>query len=152
MGGSNLIWLWTVFLFVCTAHVAYIDIRTRCIPNRVLGGYASGMLVLFGCSPGLFGHGWCTALATLLVMGCLFIVYTIGSSYIGGGDIKYTMLLSLALGWSGTLYMLAVASWLAILVAFVRRIVARVGVGEPMPFAPFLGCSTMVIWLWQHYS
>jgi leader peptidase (prepilin peptidase)/N-methyltransferase len=84
----------------------------------------------------------------LLVLVIGIVVFAIGSSYIGGGDIKYTIVLSLVLGLSGTLYMLVLASWLALLAIVVRRLVWLVRVGEPIPFAPYMSVSTLVVWLW----
>jgi leader peptidase (prepilin peptidase)/N-methyltransferase len=142
-----LFWLWTIYLFVCTGHVAYLDIRTQCIPNRYLGGYAIGLLALIGYTPSARGHWWSILVATLLVMVVGSIVYLVASTYLGGGDIKYAMVLSLALGLSGTLYMFVLASWLALIAVIVRRVGWQVRVGEPLAFAPYMSLSAMLVWL-----
>lgn len=141
-------WLWTVYLFLFTGHVAYIDIRTRCIPNKIVGGYGSGMLVFVGCAPGFQEHWLSTALATLLVIICGIFVYMVCAAYIGAGDIKYTMVLSLALGGSGTLHMLVIASWLALVALGLRRLIWRISVRESLAFAPYISLSTLLVWLW----
>lgn len=141
-------WLWTIYLCIFTGHVAYIDIRTRTIPNLYIGGYGSGMIVLAGCTPMVGNHWWPIVSATLLVMIGGVLVYKVGSSWIGGGDIKYIMVLSLALGFSGTLFMVMLASWLAVLATLVRMSIWRIRFNEPMPFAPYLGFSALLVWFW----
>lgn len=141
-------WIWTAYLFLFTGHVAYMDIRTRSIPNTLLGGYGSGMLVLAGCAPDVGAHWLSIASATLLVMVIGFAVYAISSSAIGGGDIKYMIVLSIALGGSGTLLVFLCACVLATIAIVIRWLMWRIRFGESIALAPYLSICAMLIWLW----
>ena len=94
-------WLW---LAVVGLLLAFVDLRTRLLPNRVLLPGAVGALVLLTVAAAAEG-GWPdlgrAVLAGAASFGALLVLALIAPSGMGMGDVKLAGLLGLYLGWLG---------------------------------------------------
>ena len=134
--------------------IAWIDLRSHRIPNRLSAALASGLVIT-----SLLGNG---AIATparsaLGLAGALLLIYLLIPGSIGAGDIK----LAFSVGWfsypSPLLLTMAIACATGLIFGLSQGAIGAIRgqttlfgrpsiFGRPIPFAPFLllaGLSTM---------
>jgi leader peptidase (prepilin peptidase)/N-methyltransferase len=84
------------------------------------------------------------ASASLLWLGVIFEFFTDREGF-GLGDVKLAGVLGVFLGWSGALWVLFYAAWIAILCEFCRWIFLRRFRGRrPFPLAPYVLLGTLL--------
>lgn len=90
---------------VASAWLALTDLRTRRIPNRVLGAASVGVAacgavsVIAGAHPGRLA--WAAAAAALYGVAALTLWRYAPGGSLGGGDVKLAPLVGFAAGWAG---------------------------------------------------
>ena len=130
------------------------DLRTKRIPNRLLGAMlAAWLLVLV---PQLFLQ---TEQALLLLLdgaigfllggGLFLIVYLVSRKGLGGGDVKLMAVSGLYLGFTGTLPAMLYGAVLAAVTGIVLILIKKVGRRDTIPMAPFLYVGMVLTMLIQ---
>ncbi len=152
-------WSWwlvpVLFLIVVLLVVAAVDFEHYLIPNRIVFPSLGAAAVLVAVAavgahrPGSLGTASVGAVAFWLV---LFVLHLVNPAGMGFGDVKFSLLLGLYLGWAagtypGALYLVLLALLVASLSGSVVGVVLliRRGRGAHYPFGPWLGLGTLVV-------
>lgn len=124
--------------------VAWTDLRTRRVPNWVIG---PAMLLAAGAAPWTVGVP--AALLGALTTGAplIFARWLGGAHYMGMGDIKLATWLGLALGWPLALWGLMLGLGLTCLAGLAGIVLQRFTRRSKLPFGPFLavGCLPLIV-------
>lgn len=137
------------WLAAAGVQLAAIDFKTRTLPTRLI--WLTGILLasLFGLAAALHHDAYSLIrsaagmLALLTFYGALYFLRPGG---LGGGDLRLSGLLGLALGWTGWTAVLTgtLLGWLA---AAIALLVLRIGRGSDasheIPLGPFLITGTL---------
>jgi len=86
-----------------------------------------------------------SALGALVGGGLFMLVYIISRKGVGGGDVKLMTVAGLYLGLNGVLPSILYASILTGVVGGVLILTKRMGRKDPLPFAPFLYVSFIIV-------
>lgn len=124
--------------------LSLIDWRTHRLPNRHLFACFScllGLQTLLSCGRGDFSKSHEAIKVAFLCLGVFVILYMVSRGQLGMGDVKYSFVLGLVVGWTnpdGWLLFI----WLSFIFAtlwsvwkFFRR---EIQFGSHLAFAPFL--------------
>jgi leader peptidase (prepilin peptidase)/N-methyltransferase len=138
--------LWLVPVLVLSAMV---DARTFLIPKRVVWvGFAVGLALIALVStvrghPGLIVQALIGSAAYFIV---LFLTNLVNPNGMGFGDVRFSVVLGLYLGWLDLrlpIWGLLLASLLGIVFGLVRRATAATDAGKAFPFGPGLAVGTL---------
>lgn len=128
-------WLLYPYYLASLAAIAWVDLRERRIPNRIV---CPAILVALGAAIGR--PGWQTSLAGGVAMAALlWLPAWIAKLRPGSGDVKLGLLIGLVLGLSWALYgAVVVAFGGALLAGLVGILLKRWDRRSMLPFGPFL--------------
>jgi len=139
----------TVMLITFSFMAMLIDLRKRCIPNRLVFGMFTGWLLLM--VPKLLsdiqtGVPILTdSVIGLLIGGGIFLsVYLLSRRGLGGGDVKFMAVAGLYLGFGGTLPAILYGTVLAALSGLILIALKRIKRKDTIPLAPFLFAGIMI--------
>ncbi|MFN8487660.1 MAG: A24 family peptidase [Caldilineaceae bacterium] len=138
MNVAMLSWLmrfWYAAALLAFGYCAYVDWRTRRIPNRVTYPFLAGSLLLTWIA-----GQWPMALwGGLLAGGVLLVPRLIaGPTKAGMGDVKLSALGGLLVGPQGAIYALLVAFGAALLLLLPLLWTKRLRWQQAVPFGPYL--------------
>ncbi|MCH3950351.1 MAG: A24 family peptidase [Acidaminococcus sp.] len=136
--------LFFLYFFVsCLLITIWLDWQEQYIYDCILGVLLAGGLVraiYFGSLP--------QALLGALVLGILMGgIYLAARGGMGLGDVKLCAVLSIWIGVEGGLWCLFLSSLFGILGAGILHLVRHRSLKEPLPYAPFLCGSALVVYL-----
>lgn len=132
--------------------VAAVDLEHQIIPNRlVLAGllWSAAWRGLAAVFPGSGGPGWADGvLGAAVLLALMGVIAAASRGGMGGGDVKFSAVMGMALGWRLGL--------LALMLAFVAgggaglalMALGRKGRRDHMAFGPFLAAATWAVLLW----
>jgi len=139
----------TIMLITFSFMAMLVDIRKRCIPNKLVLGMFTGWLLL--TAPKLFldtqaGIPILTdSVIGLLIGGGVFLsVYLLSRRGLGGGDVKFMATAGLYLGFAGTLPAILYGTVLAALSGLILIALKRIKRKDTIPLAPFLFAGIMI--------
>jgi leader peptidase (prepilin peptidase)/N-methyltransferase len=150
-----LAWLGPAYLLLMTLPLAFIDIRQRRLPNKiVLPGLA---ITLVGQVLAVFAGAQWQQLAVAWVTATLVFALAAVANYFGAlgmGDVKLMALMTASLAWFGwqhPLLAFAVAFCLATLVVLFLFVARRVKLGSTLALGPYLlagfaAAATGLVW------
>lgn len=120
---------------------AFIDIRTRRIPDRLVLAAATAGLLLMSVDS---GKSWIDSLAGGLVSGVvMLIIRMITRNGLGLGDVKLLGCTGIYLGLEGALSSMVVAVVLSGIFSLVLICIKRENRKSEIPFAPFILAGTL---------
>lgn len=135
-----------LYLFYTTvlAYVSWTDIRTRRIPNVVIGPAALVALIAMHWTLGERSAllGAVLAPAPLIVARMLM-----GGSQVGIGDIKLAIFIGLILGFPLALWSIVLALVLSLVVGFGGMLRGAYTLRSKLPFGPFLAIGAVPLLL-----
>jgi len=139
----------TVMLITFSFTAMLIDIKKRCIPNRLVFGMFTGWLFLMAPKLLLDTQAGIPILTDsvvgLLVGGGVFLsVYLLSRRGLGGGDVKFMAVAGLFLGLGGTLPVILYGTVLAALSGLILIALKRIKRKDAIPLAPFLFAGIMI--------
>lgn len=124
--------------------LAAIDWRTRRLPTRLIwpsGGVLAGLFLVAAVIDDAWGPLWRSAAAMLVLFAFYGMLYVVRPGELGGGDLRLSAVLGLALGWAGW-PAVAAGTMLGWLAAAVGLIALRIRFGgkapHDLPLGPFL--------------
>lgn len=123
------------------AAAAFIDIRTRRIPDRlVLAATAAGLFFLFAGQ----GRGWPDGLLGGFTAGLvMLLVHRITRNGLGLGDVKLFGCTGIYLGLEGVLSAMVTAVVLSGVYSIILICISRDNKKREIPFAPFILAGTL---------
>ncbi|HWR61221.1 MAG TPA: A24 family peptidase [Clostridia bacterium] len=123
------------------AAAAFIDIRTRRIPDRlVLAATAAGLFFLFAGQ----GRGWPDGLLGGFTAGLvMLLVHRITGDGLGLGDVKLFGCTGIYLGLEGVLSAMVTAVVLSGVYSVILVCISRDNKKREIPFAPFILAGTL---------
>lgn len=138
-------WQWGISLqtlVYCILSLALLiavgtDISRREIPDQISLG-AAALLALIA----LFSRNWGGLLGGVILFAALLLIAVASRGGMGGGDIKLSLAIGLALGWKLGIVALIVAFFSGSLLAVV--LLLRGQRGRAVPFGPFLALGAWV--------
>ncbi len=122
------------------AWVSLWDLRIRTIPNC---GLLYGFLT-FGLLAILRGDGWQAMAGGGMTAGIGFLLWRFTSGF-GGGDMKYWMMLGVALGPWGAFWTLALAAFAVLSWGVLSGDWHKRGSHAPLPLGPWLAAASVVV-------
>ncbi|MFN8440459.1 MAG: A24 family peptidase [Caldilineaceae bacterium] len=133
-----LLYGWYGIAIVIFAYCAWVDARTRRIPNQAT---YPALLISLGVT--FLAGQWPDALWGMLLAGLVFFVPRLigGAKKAGMGDVKLAMIGGLLLGWSDSIYAVLLALFLALLIQLPRLIGKRLRWSDTIPFGPYLALA-----------
>lgn len=126
--------------------VSLIDLDYQIIPNKLVAfGFVTGIPINL-----IFGRiTWMEMLCGLLVGGgFLLLIALLSRGGMGGGDVKFTAMLGIYLGWQYTLETVFLASLFGAFVGIGLILTKGATRKTPIPFGPFLALSAYILCLW----
>ena len=130
-------------LLAVLAALAAIDLRSRVLPNRIVG---PALIAVLAWQLGFFGDRWAEWIAAGLGAGLLLLLPSlVRPGAIGMGDVKLAVLLGTALG-GDVISALTIGCLAAVPVAVVLLLRNRTG-GATMAYGPFLALGAAVVLL-----
>lgn len=144
--GVNWFGLKTLVLVSLLIPAAFIDLKWQIIPNKlILLGIIAGVFVIVPqgyisvvlAAKGLFGG--------LLLMLVMFIL-SLGR--LGGGDIKFTALIGLFVGWGQVLLVIIFAYLFGGLTSLFLLVTRQKKFSDPLPMGPFISLATLTTVFW----
>ncbi|WP_312408770.1 prepilin peptidase [Rhizobium sp.] len=145
--------LLAVELLVCTAVIIYIDFRYMIIPDAINLALLTGGIVLW--APEGFTAIGVACLTGAAVFGFVWLLRRIhsratGRIGLGMGDVKLIGVAAIWLPFAVFPAFLFSASFLALVFA-ITTVGSRARLHRRIPFGPFLACSLVVTWAFQHH-
>lgn len=119
------------------------DISHREIPDSISLGASALLLVL-----ALAGRNWPALVGGVLLFSILFLIAVASRGGMGGGDIKLSLAIGLALGWQLGLVALFLAFLAGGLLATVLMLFRRAKGKAEVPFGPFLASGAVLAMFW----
>lgn len=109
------------------------DISHREIPDQISLGASAVLLIL-----ALLGRNWSALAGGVTLFGLLYLIALASRGGMGGGDIKLSLAIGLALGWRLGLVAIFLAFLVGGIIALVFMVFRRVAGKAQVPFGPFL--------------
>ena len=141
--------LWTAMLLTFSFMAMLVDIRKRCIPNKLVLGMFTGWLLL--TAPKLLLDTQAgipiltdSVIGALIGGGVFLSVYLLSRRGLGGGDVKFMAAAGLYLGFGGTLPAILYGTVLAALSGLILIALKRIKRKDTIPLAPFLFAGIMI--------
>lgn len=152
-------WVWQIsfqafsYLILIFALIVAVgtDLLHREIPDEISLGASALIFIL-----SLISRNWASLLGGVLLFSLLFLIALASRGGMGGGDIKLSLAIGLALGWRLGLVALFIAFFtggiLAVIMMFFRKTAGKAQV----PFGPFLAFGAVAAmflgeWIIQGY-
>jgi len=139
----------SIMLITFSFMAMLIDIRKRCIPNKLVLGMFTGWLLLMASKllpDTQAGIPILTdSVVGMLIAGGVFMsVYLLSRRGLGGGDVKFMAVAGLYLGLDGTLPAILYGTVLAALSGLILIALKRIKRKDTIPLAPFLFAGIMI--------
>lgn len=149
--------------------VAVYDLRHFIIPDELVISLTVLALMASGYRVGIGTDDWSTVAFDLgaAVLGAAFFYllwHVSKGTWIGFGDVKLAFPLGLIVGASGVFSLIVFSFWVGAIVGLVLLILQRLAqrgkfrlrfwrrqltMKSAVPFAPFLICGFLLVWLWE---
>ena len=129
--------------------ISISDIKTMLIPNKVLVFFLIVFSITRFISP--LDPWWDSLIGAAVGFGILLVIAIISKGGMGGGDIKLFGVLGLALGLSGTLLTLFLASFIGAAAGIVGLLTKKVKKGQPVPFGPFIAMGALLSFFFHEH-
>lgn len=129
--------------YIVSSFLIYFDCKRYIVPNELVGVLLL-FVVLFGLINGTLNfHGFIVAFGLLMFF---FLLYLLKFGYVGGGDIKYLLVVSIYLEPLGFAYFLVICGFVQILfLVFYKRIKKR-------RFAPMVPAMVLSVLIYEILS
>jgi leader peptidase (prepilin peptidase) / N-methyltransferase len=136
--------------------LSFIDLDHKLLPDRIVFPASGAFIVLFGIAA-VLGPGigtWPRSLATgLAALGALLVVHLISPAGMAFGDVKFSFMLGMALGyldrgWPRVMAGFLMAFILGSVVGVGLMIVGKAGRKTQIPFGPFLAAGALIGIFW----
>lgn len=141
----------SIFLFILFSILVVIfmsDLQYLIIPNTVvIPGIFLVLVYKFLYSPQSLITAIITALGAFLFLYFLYLV-TRGRG-MGFGDVKFSLLMGLLLGFPEIVIAFYIAFLTGAFVSLILLLLGRVHFGQQIPFGPFLVLATIITYLWR---
>lgn len=145
--------LWLVAVTLMAALFVY-DLRWGFLPNKfmlplaIVAALISILNNIFIHEIPLQNYMIDTLLAMIPVAGIYGAIYILSNKkWIGGGDVKFGIIVGLLLSWQGALAVLFISNVLGSLVMLPLLLAKKVRIESQIPFGPFLIFATFAIFL-----
>jgi leader peptidase (prepilin peptidase) / N-methyltransferase len=140
-------WQMVASLFFCSVFIVLlvIDLEQGILPNRII--YPSVIIALIASifvDPGIV----MAAIGGILGFLLLFILALVYRGGMGGGDVKYMLLIGLVTGFPNIIIVILLASISGGILAGFLLLVKRKTKKDAIPFGPFLSLAAIVTLLW----
>ncbi len=120
------------------------DMSHREVPDEISWGTSAVLAVVV-----LATQRWDGLLGGIMLFGLLLLIAVASRGGMGGGDIKLSLAIGLALGWQLGLVALVIAFFAGGLLATVLML--RGARGKALPFVPFLAAGSWVAMFWGRW-
>lgn len=136
--------------------LSFIDLDHKLLPDRIVFPSSAALIVLFGISA-ITGPGigtWGRALAAgAAALGALLVVHLISPAGMAFGDVKFSFMLGMALGyldrgWPRVLAGFLGAFILGSVVGVSLMVAGKAGRKTQIPFGPFLALGALIAIFW----
>lgn len=136
--------------------LSFIDLDHKLLPDRIVFPSSAAFIALFGLAAAL-GPGigtWPRSIAAgLAALGALLIVHLISPAGMAFGDVKFSFMLGMALGyldrgWPRLMAGFLVAFILGSIVGVGLMLIGKAGRKTQIPFGPFLASGTLIGVFW----
>lgn len=139
-------WLW----FATWAFaLAWIDIRERRLPNRMVASALVGCMVITGVQAMVLADGGlilAPTMTALVAIVAFAVLHVVGG--LGMGDVKYAAVTGWmlgTLGWSAVWWGHVLGFVAGSVVVALGVLAGRVRRGSTLPFGPFMGAGALVV-------
>ena len=132
--------------------LAVIDLRTRRLPTKLIWSAAAAVWVLYSAASLVRGDPsglWGSLAGALAASAPVFVVHFIHPPSMGFGDVRFSVLNGLMLGWWGWhVALLGVAGCFVAATPEALVVMARSGVRSSRPLGPYLavGAAAAAVW------
>lgn len=136
--------------FSCLVAVTVIDFRLKLIPNRIVYPTAFvsiPLLALAALAGGEWGRFGQALLGATLALGAAFVLWLVNPAGMGFGDVRFSFVLGLFLGWISlghVLVGLMLGNLLLVVVGLGRVVLGRASMKSHLAFGPFLALGAAI--------